>query len=70
MKRITPEEVQPVPQWMDRPNAPGMWVCLASDKSTFRQPIVCFLSQYDIDRGAPFYTLRVYGPIPTESQGS
>jgi hypothetical protein len=57
------------PQWMDRPSTPGMWLCVPSKGNTFKQIVVCDLDQSDIDRGAPFHTSRVYGPIPARQPG-
>ena len=48
------------PAWHDRPTGPGLWYCIGDKyKGT-----VVLLSQYDLERGAPFYSTKVYGPIP------
>jgi len=58
------------PQWMRRPSGPGKWVC-KSDQSGrdigFHQTILD-LDADDIERGAPFHTECVYGPIPSPPQ--
>jgi hypothetical protein len=56
-----------IPQWMDRPSTPGMWLCVPDNSNTFKQLVVTWLSQPDLDRGAPFHTRRVYGPIPADA---
>lgn len=58
--------VPAAPSWMKRPNCPGMWVCVGDDTNTIMRgkATVLTLSQLDIDRGAPFATQSVYGPIP------
>lgn len=59
-------EVGEQPQWMDRPNQPGMWVCIGGKAGGIEklQDAALHLMQADLDRGAPFCTVRVYGPIP------
>lgn len=56
-------------EWMDKPSCPGIWVCVGVDwaDGSF-PPAVIDLSQEDLDRGAPFRTTRVYGPIPKDDQ--
>jgi hypothetical protein len=54
------------PQWMERPSGPGLWLCRPAENATFKQDVVCSLNQHDIDRGSPFHTRAVYGPIPAE----
>ena len=54
-----------IPQWMERPSGPGRWVCEELPKGSRRiGPIIVNLTDEDLNRGAPFYTTRVYGPIP------
>lgn len=54
------------PQWMDRPSGPGIWVCIGGVAGGIGrlQDSVLHLTQADLDRGAPFFVVRVYGPIP------
>jgi len=52
------------PRWAMRPSGPGMWVCLPETGSAFPKPVVIDLTQSDIDRGAPFRSSCVFGPIP------
>jgi hypothetical protein len=49
-------------RYMDRPDEPGMWVCF-NDSKEFLMTVL-YLDQDDLNRGAPFHTQRVYGPIP------
>jgi len=53
------------PKWMKRPSCPGIWLCQRSNRlnSPYRWTGLD-LTQDDIDRGAPFATDIVYGPIP------
>jgi hypothetical protein len=70
---IVPElldEVKRAPGWHERPTGPGLWVCMP-DLNAFprlTQIIGLELDQEDIDRGAPFNTLCVFGPIPADSK--
>lgn len=62
------------PAWHKRPTGPGMWVCWAEDQTARIFPIgpILKLTQEDLDRGSPFSTACVYGPIlepPTEFTG-
>ncbi len=50
-------------QWMERPSGPGLWVCIGKGRLN-GQDTVLKLSQHDLDRGSPFETKMVYGPIP------
>ena len=56
------------PRWMDRPDRPGTWVCVGSDTDGFgRIPdCVIHITQEMLDKGAPFVSKRVYGPIPED----
>lgn len=45
--------------WRERPTCPGVWICYADD----RRLVVLNLTQDDLDRGSPFRTRCVYGPV-------
>ena len=52
------------PTWRDRPTLPGLYMCESlPDTIVPNEFVVLDLDQEDIDRGAPFATKRVYGPI-------
>ena len=53
-----------IPTWMRRPCCPGLWVCKADETQKSRD-FVLELTQNDLDRGAPFLTSVVFGPIPS-----
>lgn len=52
------------PDYHPRPTGPGLWVCFPDRRGRIRQIIVLDLDDEDLVRGAPFETVRVYGPIP------
>ena len=54
------------PRWMDRPDRPGTWVC--DDSAGRYPPIGVNLTQEMLDKGDPFVSKRVYGPIPEDVQ--
>ena len=56
-----------VPQWRDKPSEPGWWVCSNHSREWYASAL--FLTQDDLDRGAPFFSLAVYGPIPAPPNG-
>lgn len=52
------------PRWMDQPDQPGLWLLdCVTQKGNLRWSAM-WLEQDDLDRGAPFGTTRVYGPVP------
>jgi hypothetical protein len=51
------------PRWMDRPSGPGLWAMECETKNTNQKWAGMWLDQSDIDRGAPFGVVRVFGPI-------
>lgn len=54
----------------DRPTGPGRWVCMSKPWADGKMSdVVVDLSQDDLDRGAPFHTARVYGPLPVDTKG-
>ena len=54
------------PRWMARPNGPGLWLCDAGDSAgTLPRIAAVELSADDIENGAPFRTVAVFGPIPS-----
>lgn len=56
--------IESQPRWMDRPSGPGLWAMeCVTNKHTLRWAAM-LLDQSDIDRGAPFGVVRVFGPIP------
>lgn len=59
---------EPVPQWMPRPNAPGLWVYRTRDSSRWAwwNFSAGHWTQEDIDRGVPFGDdfVEFYGPLP------
>lgn len=53
---------------MDRPNQPGLWLLDGiTDKPNLRWSAMV-LTQADLDRGAPFGTRRVFGPVDYQDQ--
>ena len=50
-----------MPEWSFRPSGPGIWLCVADEKNRL---IGLELTDEDLERGAPFRTKCVYGPIP------
>lgn len=60
------------PAWHDRPTCPGLWLSMHEPSSPIGASFLKFLQSMtmlllekeDLDRGAPFFSLRVYGPIP------
>ena len=50
------------PAWRKRPTCPGIWVCVG-ELELDGKFVVLRLSQDDLDRGSPFRTSQVYGPI-------
>ncbi len=60
-------ELSQQPAWHDKPTGPGLWVCWFHPRGgKVQMPSVVDLAEEDLDRGAPFYTSRVYGPIPAD----
>lgn len=54
-----------VPRWLKRPTGPGLWVCVGGRGGALSGWTGALqLSQLDLDRGAPFETVAVFGPIP------
>ena len=55
------------PAWHKRPTGPGRWLCANTEKSYFinleNWPTLV-IDQANLDRGSPFKTCCVYGPIP------
>ena len=56
------------PDWHDRPTVPGRWMLDCDNEDHVR--IWCDYTQEDIDYGAPFVSIRVYGPIPPDPKGT
>ncbi len=57
------------PAWHDKPTCPGWWLCVSEVKSMWKDSKVStfqFWTQEDLDRGCPFHTSRVFGPIPAD----
>ena len=56
------------PRWMDRPDRPGTWVCARIKTGEYGEmpDVAINLTQEEIDKGAPFVSKRVYGPIPED----
>lgn len=48
---------------MKTPSVPGMWLSLSSNPHAGY--VALDLRQSDLDRGAPFYSQQVFGPIPS-----
>lgn len=55
-----------IPAWHPRPTCPGVWLCPPSKK--IAQWVSLALSQDDINRGAPFLSDAVFGPIPARPE--
>jgi len=56
------EDTVVAPRWMDRPDRPGRWLCVNGDLPD----CAVSLTQEMINKGAPFASKRVYGPIPED----
>lgn len=68
---MSEEAITPTPALHDRPTGPGWWVCVGSpaddgDIGAYTQCLL--LDQEDLDRGAPFHTRKVFGPLPLEDK--
>lgn len=61
--RLAADELESQPRWMDRPSGPGLWAMECETKNTNQKWAGMWLDQSDIDRGAPFGVVRVFGPI-------
>jgi hypothetical protein len=53
-----------IPDWYYRPSGPGIWVCVNWEGPLYTRDFVMRLTQEEIDRGVPFHTQMVFGPIP------
>lgn len=55
-----------VPSWHKRPTGPGFWFCWREQQSgsLIQFGMLFKLTAEDIQRGSPFRTACVYGPIP------
>lgn len=62
-----------LPAWHKRPTCPGLWVCWEESQPemlfTISAPLIR-MTQMDIDRGCPFATAAVFGPIPEPPEGT
>lgn len=56
------------PRWMDQPNQPGLWLLESTRERGLPRWAAMFLTQADIDFGAPFFTKRVFGPVDYQDQ--
>jgi len=64
-QKVLPPDSVP-PDWHDRPTCAGTWLCSLNHDGKIR-PTVVTLDDNDIAAGKPFYTPRVYGPIPEDT---
>lgn len=63
------EHIRQLPQWHDRPPGPGLWACKSKPWANGpKDDVMLNLSQEDIDRGAPFQCVAVFGPIPAREE--
>lgn len=53
-----------MPRWMKRPSCPGIWLCWPGMNGRREYTNGLCLTAEDIERGAPFETECVFGPIP------
>lgn len=70
---LTPDQepMDKVIMWRDRPTGPGIWLCVkdrvTSDAAdSIIRASLLGLNAEDLERGAPFASSRVYGPIPPD----
>mgnify|MGYP005610140499 CR=1 FL=1 len=65
---VMKENNNDAPRWMDRPDRPGTWVYARIKTGEYGEmpDVAINLTQEEIDKGAPFVSKRVYGPIPED----
>lgn len=55
---------EPTPAWMKSPSCAGRWIIEPYDGMPPYSRVCIELSEIDIERGAPFRAVAVYGPLP------